>query len=167
MYKATINDTIFEVNFSDEKGLKGSINGQLFEMDFIESGHSNHLISEGRSYRIECVELNKEDKTCIVKVNNKEILVSVKDRYDDLLEKLGMDQLKNQKINELKAPMPGLVIDVLVENGQTVCKGDSLLVLEAMKMENSLKSPTDGVIASIEVKKSNAVEKNQVLIRFA
>jgi biotin carboxyl carrier protein len=62
--------------------------------------------------------------------------------------------------------MPGLVLKIMVEPGQEVSKGDGLLILEAMKMENIIKAPTDGVVKSIEVEQSNAVEKNQVLIKF-
>ena len=62
--------------------------------------------------------------------------------------------------------MPGLIIDLKVKTGDTVKAGDSLLILEAMKMENMLKSPGDGVVKNVKVKKGDAVEKNQVLIEF-
>ncbi len=78
-----------------------------------------------------------------------------------------MDSLNSSKVNEVKAPMPGLVLDIRVSEGDEVKKGDPILVLEAMKMENIIKSPTDGVIKKINVKKGLAVEKNQVLINFA
>ena len=77
-----------------------------------------------------------------------------------------MDNLAAAKVNEIKAPMPGLVLDIRVAEGDEVKKGDSILVLEAMKMENIIKSPTDGIIKKINVKKGIAVEKNQVLIHF-
>jgi biotin carboxyl carrier protein len=83
-----------------------------------------------------------------------------------LLKSLGFDDLNAKKVNEIKAPMPGLVLDVRVSEGDTVKKGDAILVLEAMKMENIIKSPTDGIIKKINVKKGVAVEKNQVLINF-
>jgi biotin carboxyl carrier protein len=77
-----------------------------------------------------------------------------------------MDKLHSAKVNELKAPMPGLVLDIVVSEGQEVKKGDALVVLEAMKMENILKSPADVVVKKISVKKGTAVEKNQVLVLF-
>jgi biotin carboxyl carrier protein len=70
------------------------------------------------------------------------------------------------QIKEIKAPMPGLVLDLEVEPGQTVSQGDVLLILEAMKMENVLKSPGDGIVKSIAVKKGDAVEKGQILIEM-
>jgi len=83
-----------------------------------------------------------------------------------LLKKLGMDSLTSKKVNELKAPMPGLVFKVLVDVGQEVNEGDNLMILEAMKMENNLKSPTTGKIIEIKVDEGEAVEKNQILIVF-
>ena len=62
--------------------------------------------------------------------------------------------------------MPGLVLDIRVVEGDAVKKGDPILVLEAMKMENIIKSPTDGIVKKINVKKGVAVEKSQVLIHF-
>jgi biotin carboxyl carrier protein len=166
MYKAKVNEALFEVNFSDDKGQKGTINGKDFSMDMVQLGIVYHLIHENQSYTLEVVDFQKEEKICVVKVNNSEYTVALEDRFDSLLHQLGMDNMNSQQVNELKAPMPGLVLDILVEVGTTVTKGDGLLILEAMKMENIIKSPTDGVIKSVEVEKTNAVEKNQVLIKF-
>jgi len=74
--------------------------------------------------------------------------------------------LAAKKVNDIKAPMPGMVLNILVDEGQEVKKGDALIVLEAMKMENILKSPVDGVIKKIAINKGVAVEKNQLLIQF-
>ena len=83
-----------------------------------------------------------------------------------MLHSLGMDNLTNQKVSDLKAPMPGLVLDIEVREGEQVKKGDALLILEAMKMENVIKSPSDGVIKKIAVNKGEAVEKNQLILNF-
>jgi acetyl/propionyl-CoA carboxylase alpha subunit len=74
--------------------------------------------------------------------------------------------LESAAVKTLKAPMPGLVLEVMVGPGTEVKKGDPLLVLEAMKMENVLKAPTDAVIKDVIVEISAAVEKNQVLVNF-
>jgi biotin carboxyl carrier protein len=63
--------------------------------------------------------------------------------------------------------MPGLVHQILISEGQIVKKGDALLILEAMKMENVIKSPADGTATKIRVSKGQNVEKNQVLIQFS
>ena len=77
-----------------------------------------------------------------------------------------MDSLQSKKISDLKAPMPGLVVEVAVVDGQEVSKGDRLVVLEAMKMENILKAPADAIIKKVNVKKGSTVEKNEMLILF-
>ena len=166
MYKAKVEEQIFEFEFSDEKALKGTVNGEAFDMDLAKQGSVHHLMHNNSSYTLEVVHLNKEEKSCVLKVNNQEVTVAIEDRFDALLHQLGMDNMNNQKVNEVKAPMPGLVLNIMIKPGDSVSKGDGLLVLEAMKMENIIKSPTDGVVKSIEVEQSIAVEKNQVLIKF-
>ena len=90
----------------------------------------------------------------------------VKDRFDGLLHDLGMDMQSSAKLDNLKAPMPGLVLEVRVSEGQEVKKNDPIIVLEAMKMENILKAHADGVVKNISVKKGDKVEKNQVMVNF-
>lgn len=80
---------------------------------------------------------------------------------------MGFDNTKRNKMLEIKAPMPGLVLNVMVEEGQEVNKGDNLLVLEAMKMENIIKSPSSGNVKKIRVNKGDKVEKNEILIQFS
>jgi biotin carboxyl carrier protein len=110
--------------------------------------------------------VNGDEKLFYIKVNGIKYKFNVKDKYDELLHSLGMDNLTSNKVSELKAPMPGLVLNVSVNAGEAVSKGDALLILEAMKMENVIKSPTDGVIKNISVNKGETVEKNQVILNF-
>ena len=83
-----------------------------------------------------------------------------------MLKKFGISSKGASEINELNAPMPGVVLTIKVRVGNKVKKGDPLIVLEAMKMENVLGSPIDGVIESIEVNENDTIEKNTVLIKF-
>jgi biotin carboxyl carrier protein len=149
-------------------GSSGVIDDKEFSWDVIEVKEGSfHVIKDQRSYSVEVIKADTTEKSFIISVNGNKYQLSVKDKFDELLKTLGMDNLNASKVNEIKAPMPGLVLDIRVEEGQEVKKGDPILVLEAMKMENILKSPTDGVIKKINVKKGLAVEKNQVLINFA
>jgi biotin carboxyl carrier protein len=135
-------------------------------MDLMNEKWAQNVIHNHKSYSISIVGFRPKEKSCVIQVNNQEILVSIEDRFDILLKQLGMDSVNNKKVNEVIAPMPGLVLSLNVSLGDSVAQGDSLLVLEAMKMENIIKSPSDGIVKSIEVVSSQAVEKNQVLIRF-
>ena len=166
MYKAKVGEQIFEFEFLNEKAQEGTVNGDAFKMDTAQQGNLHHVLHKHGSYKVKMVRFDKENKTCIIQVNNHEYFVSVEDRFDALLHQLGMDNINNYKVNDLKAPMPGLVLSIMVEPGDSVKKGEGLMVLEAMKMENIIRTSADGIVKSIDVKKSEAVEKNQVLIKF-
>jgi biotin carboxyl carrier protein len=112
------------------------------------------------------VSFDKALKTAQIRVNNNIYSVTAKDQFDVLLEKMGLTGLATAKISELKAPMPGMVLKVFVEEGAAIQKGDSLFILEAMKMENIIKSPIDTVVKSIKIKPGDKVEKGQILLQF-
>jgi len=155
----------FEVEVA-EKALK--VNGLELQMDARDlSPTQKHVIYQNKSYNIELVERNEDGKAVVIKVNGTLYQVGIEDQYDELLKKLGMDSSSANKVPEIKAPMPGLVLNVIVEEGQEVNKGDSLLVLEAMKMENIIKSPTGGIVKKILIRKGDKVEKNEILLQFA
>ncbi|MFL5764930.1 MAG: biotin/lipoyl-containing protein [Bacteroidia bacterium] len=150
-----------------ESNTGGTIDGKAFEWDLIEvKSGSFHIIKDDRSYNVEVIKADRSEKSFIVSVNGNKYTIGVKDKYDELLKSLGFDNLNASKVNEIKAPMPGLVLDIRVAEGEAVKKGDPVLVLEAMKMENIIKSPTDGTVKKISVKKGQAVEKNQVMVNF-
>lgn len=151
----------------DNNSSSGTIDGNIFNWD-VKKVKNNlfHVIKDNKSYNLELLKLNPEEKTVFVKINGLKYKFQLKDKFDDLLHSLGMDNLLVTKVSDLKAPMPGLVLSIDVAIGTEVKKGDALLILEAMKMENVIKSPTDGVIKSIAVKTGQAVEKNQLLLNF-
>ena len=64
----------------------------------------------------------------------------------------------------LKAPMPGLVISILVSEGQEISQGDVLVILESMKMQNELKSPRDGIVSRVRVDEGDSVDRKQTLL---
>lgn len=152
----------------DQPGVfTGTIDGNEFSCDVISTGGKRfHVLRDDKSYEVEILDVNADEKTVLVKVNGNKYPLAIADKFDELLHSLGMDKIAGAKVNELKAPMPGLVLDVIVSEGQAVKKGDAIVVLEAMKMENILKSPADVTVKKISVKKGTAVEKNQVLVQF-
>jgi biotin carboxyl carrier protein len=164
MFQTKVNGKTFDVIPSDDKF---TINGESFEWGLSKISEGNfHVIYKNKSYRAEVVKTDKATKTFQLKINNKVHSVEVKDKFDLLLEKMGMANGASTKVNNIKAPMPGLVIDMKVKVGDVVKTGDPLLILEAMKMENIIKSPGDATIKNIKAKKGDSVEKGQVLIEF-
>lgn len=168
MYHAKVNGTTqFDLEW-DGKSEEGKINGEVFSADMISTGQNKtHWILKNKSFVAEVIELNMETKEVLVKVNGHVYPVLLKDRYDDLLKSLGMEGAGVAKLKDLKAPMPGLVLEILVKDGDLVEKDTPLLILEAMKMENVIKCPAPGSVKKINAIKGKAVEKNQVLIEFA
>lgn len=145
-----------------------TIDGSPFSFDMVETRPNHfHIIKDHKTYDVEVLLVDKKTKNVSLLINGKKADLLVKDKMDLLLEKLGIANATAKKANDLKAPMPGLIFEINVEEGQAVQQGEPLLILEAMKMENVLKSPGDGVVKAILVKKSQSVEKNQVLIVFS
>lgn len=163
MNKATVNNKFtFEIN---EKHNKVFINGTETDACIQKIGDGSfHVISEYRSYNAELESVDPDEKTFTFLINGHSYTVKIQDRFDLLLKELGMSSMASNKVSDIKAPMPGLVLEIIAKEGQELNKGDEVLVLEAMKMENVLKAPGDGVVKSVSVKVGDAVEKNQVLV---
>jgi biotin carboxyl carrier protein len=125
-----------------------------------------HVIINHKSYNIELLEKSENGKTMRILVNGIKQEIAIKDKYDALLSQLGMDKLMTSKNNNIKAPMPGLVLRIMAKVGDQVKKGDALLVLEAMKMENIIKADGEGVVKRIAVEPKQVVEKNTLLIEL-
>lgn len=142
-----------------------AINGEKSRADIQWiSENSFHLLLNDQSYTVELPVNRVSEGFILITINGISEQVKVQDEHQLLLEKLGMGASMQTKIAEIKAPMPGLVLQVNVKDGDLVRKGDTLLVLEAMKMENSIKSPVDAMVKKLLVKEKTAVEKNQVLM---
>lgn len=167
-FKAKINNgKESQIVFTDKSRKSGLINDTDFSWDMIEvKKNMFHIISGTRSFTAEVVKADLTAKTFTILVNGHKYNVVVKDRFDALLHELGMDKLAKTSVQEVKAPMPGMVININVSVGSEVKTGDALLVLEAMKMENIIKSPRDGKVKAVKAVKGTAVEKNQSLVVF-
>jgi biotin carboxyl carrier protein len=151
----------------DRNGEELTINADKVNADVKQLGATSwHIINNLQSYNVELVEFNSAAKTAEIKVNNHIYTVTAKDQFDVLLEKMGLSSLASAKISELKAPMPGMVLKVFVAEGTEVKKGDNLFILEAMKMENIIKSPDDVVVKTVKIIAGDKVEKGQVLLQF-
>ena len=153
-------DQIFEKEFDKS---------QILDLDIVKiPGSSNefHMLYKGQSYTMS---LRKEDHVSgkySISVNGYEHHLTINDKWSELLSSMGLDKKASKQLKELKAPMPGLIRDLFHKAGDSVQEGDTLVLMEAMKMENQLKSPAELVVKSIEVKAGDVVEKGQLLIRF-
>jgi len=156
-YRVKVNDTFdFEI---DQQAVLDLDSLKITDSEF-------HVLENHKSYKAEITKADFHQKNYTVKVNNNTYNVIIFNKLDALIIDLGFEIGAVKKINEIKAPMPGLILDIHTVVGQEVLVGDALLILEAMKMENVLTSPRDGVIKSISVQKGTSVEKNQLLIEF-
>jgi len=167
MLEVKVNNTH---KFAVEKDAGGTttINDKHITPDINEISPSIwHILNDLQSYNAEVVSFDGALKTAQIKVNNNLYTVSAKDQFDLLLDKMGLSNLNTAKIGELKAPMPGLVLRIFVKEGDAVNKGDNLLILEAMKMENIIKAPADAIVKTVKINPGDKVEKGQILLLFA
>lgn len=121
---------------------------------------------EGVTYPVLVHQFDTENKVITLSLRGQKVRIPYATEADQLLKRIGLSGMTVKKVGELRAPMPGLIHSIIVSEGQTVKKGDPLLILEAMKMENVIKSPADGTVARILVQPKDSVEKNAVLISF-
>lgn len=164
MYKATVNNKSFQIETTEAGFL---VDGKNVEWDMVKiNDNIFHILYQNKSYTAELVKTDRESKTFTFKINGRTYPVTLKDKFDLLLEKMGLNNVAGSKVNNVKAPMPGLIVDLKIQVGDSVKQGDALLILEAMKMENILKSPGEGVVKNLKVKKGDSVEKGQVLVEF-
>ena len=163
---------MIEVKVGDSKKINIShnkdeifIDDQLFDGEIVKINEDSYKVYRGNEiFRIDVVE--RQGKEMKLKVNDYLLDISVTDHIDQILDKLGMNVATSTVVKDVKAPMPGSILNILVEERTEVNRGDQLLVLEAMKMENVIKSPREGKVSKVHVSEKQNVEKNQVLISF-
>jgi pyruvate carboxylase subunit B len=161
-FRALINDRSFDITF-EEGTLTVDGTSMSYGFEPVGGGYFSLLV-DGRSVPV--VVSPMDDGRVRVSIDGRAQTVRVQDEHDLLLERFGLDAAAETGEHEVRAPMPGLVLSVMVTEGQAVEEGDSLLVLEAMKMENELQAPTAGVIQTIHVAADEAVDKNALLIEI-
>jgi len=150
------------VNTRFDFELDGAVNWDIVEA---KEGRFN-IIYNNKSFVADILTHDRKNKTFEIIINNNTYSVQLKDRFDELLHDLGMDSESSNKDNDVKAPMPGRVLEIFVKEGDIVAEGDSLIVLEAMKMENIIKSTRGGVLKHIQANEGDSVEKNTVLLSY-
>lgn len=136
------------------------------EADLVRTGPAEFsVLLDGRSHRVQLVKEDKDQGLVRMRIGGRTYTVKLEDEQSRLMKTLGLEKAA-VKVREIKAPMPGLVLDVLVKPGDTVQKDTPLLVLEAMKMENVIRAPGEATVSAIAAEKGKAVEKGQLLVSF-
>ncbi|MBR9861413.1 acetyl-CoA carboxylase biotin carboxyl carrier protein subunit [bacterium] len=164
MAKIKVQNQTIEIGKTKENAY--SVNGKEVLSDLIKTDKNQyHLLLDNKSYLIEILKKDHLNGNLSLKVNGRVFETHHTFKLEELLKSMGLSAGK-KKQKDIKAPMPGLVLDILIEPGQEVKEGDDLIILEAMKMENVLKAPHEGVIGQISVEKQSKVDKNQVLLSY-
>lgn len=160
-YITTIDEKEYLVEIIDDRHV--SIDGKIVELDFesVKSQPVFSLIVDGKSYE---AYVYQGDEELEVMVKGRLYHSKVEDERERRLRAASGGVVAQSGPFQLKAPMPGLVVAVSVEVGQEVKKGDVLLILESMKMQNELKSPRDGTVGRIQVAAGDSVEQRQKML---
>jgi len=160
-YITTVEDKQYMVEIIDDKHI--SVNGKIYNIDFESvSGQPVYsLIVDGRSHE---GYVRASDDEWQVLLRGRLYPAKVEDEREKRLRAAAGGGVAETGEFNLKAPMPGLVVVIPVSEGQDIKKGDVLLILESMKMQNELKSPRDGKVSRIKVKTGESVEQKQALL---
>jgi len=156
----------FRVNVNQNQNFELNTD-KLKELDLIQNGELKyHLLNENKSFQVEIIQADFYKREYTIVLNSKTYHLKISNALDLMIEKMGYSFNGSKKLNAIHAPMPGIIIGLEIKQGDVVKEGDTVLILEAMKMENSIKCPKDGVIKSIFVEEGSAVEKNKLLIEL-
>ena len=153
MYTLKIDSSTFQLSESD-----------IDQLDIISKNDVVHLLTENKSVEAKLVDIDLNKKIVELSISGKHYTIGIEDELDKLIDDLGFTTQANTVFKDIKAPMPGLVLEIMVKEGDRLEKDTQVLILEAMKMENVIKSPGEGVVKEISVKNGDAVEKGQLLI---
>jgi biotin carboxyl carrier protein len=160
-YITSINDTEFAIEIIDDHHV--SVNGKTYQIDFVAvSGQPVYsVLLDGKSHE---AYVRENEEFWQVLLRGRLYPAKVEDEREKRLRAAAGGGVADSGEFNLKAPMPGLVVAVPVSEGEEVKKGQVLIILESMKMQNELKSPRDGVINRVKVKAGESVEQKQALL---
>ena len=125
-----------------------------------------HVLHLNEAYSIQEISHSESYKKQSLKINGKRVELLIKDDVDRLIDSMGYAISSTNKVNQISAPMPGLILDIMVTPGQSVVARQGLLILEAMKMENVIKASTDGIIKVVNLSIGQSVDKGQIIIEL-
>jgi biotin carboxyl carrier protein len=156
IYQVKANDFIF---FISDAAINAVDLQQLSPTEF-------NLIKDHQSVNAKLINADSSGKMQVIEVEGETFAIDIKDELDQELEQMGFGLAANKQLKEIKAPMPGMVLEIAVTDGQEVNEGDKILILGAMKMENSILIQASAIIKKVTVVSGQAVEKGQVLVEL-
>ena len=155
-YKVKANEFVFSI---DKK--------EAAVADIIQKSPTEfNVIKDHRSINATLLDSDVTGKKLTINVDGEKYNVEIKDALDQMLDVMGFGIATTKLIKEVKAPMPGMVLEIVVSDGQDVNEGEKILILGAMKMENSILVHADAKIKRVAVAVGQAVEKGQVLVEL-
>lgn len=160
-YITTLDGKEYLIEITDEHHV--SVNGRLLEVDFVSvNGQPVYsMIIDGKSYESYVYETEEGWQ---VLTRGRQYNLTVEDEREKRLRAAAGGRVAESGEYHLKAPMPGLIVAIPVNEGDPVKKGQTLVILESMKMQNELKSPKGGTVGRIRVKQGETVEQRQALL---
>ncbi len=157
LYKVKVNNSS-EFNFNPD---------QLNKLNIVQATKPiYHILENNKAMVAEVIHNDFDSKSYTIRVNSNNYTVKIENQLDQLIKELGFSVGSSKKLNDIKAPMPGIIIGIEIKKGDQIKEGDTLLILEAMKMENAILCPKDATVKSILVKTGDTVEKNKLLIEL-
>jgi biotin carboxyl carrier protein len=155
-YQVKANDFLFSFTHAE-----------INDADLVQRSPTEfHLIKDHHCVNAKLINADATAKTQAIELEGETFTIEIKDELDQELEQMGFGLAANKQIKEIKAPMPGLVLEIAVTDGQEVNEGDKILILGAMKMENSILIRTSATVKKVIVVSGQAVEKGQVLVEL-
>lgn len=162
MFKIKVNPDSNQEDFQFEIETK-----DLSQLDFNKTSASSfHLLQNKRSVTAEIVDRDFDNRSYILNINGTDYKVNIYNELDRLISEMGLTAVSQKVVNTIAAPMPGQIVRVDAQAGQEVKENDPILVLEAMKMENVMLAPRDGVIKEVIINTGDVVDKGQIMIEL-
>ena len=163
-FKSDINGKEFSIELNDNI-TEATVNGTTYPVEVLSQDSGRLLVRSGtRTFKIDNIDVN--NKNVAFSLNGTYLEAEVKNEQDLLLEKLGFQADAISTSGSVNAPMPGKILELLVSEGDEVEEHQPVLILEAMKMENELKSQVKGAVSKLHITEGDNVEKNQILLEI-